>query len=92
MTVAEMYYLFWGELAGEGVTGGGGRWYIAGRGDRNGHNVSVTTRKESPWVEIFALAEKLLLLVGQRARKGVRDFSRSHASCRRYILACVSAL
>jgi len=60
------------------VTGGSGRWYIAGRGDRNGYNVTDTTRKESPWVEVLTLAEKLLLLVGVSEPKGEFEISAAH--------------
>ena len=45
-------------------------WYVGARGHRNGHNVTDTTRKESLWVEVSALAEKLLLLVGDSTPKG----------------------
>lgn len=52
------------------VTVGGGRWYIARYGHRKGHTVADKTKKESPWVEALAHAEKLLQLVKDSAPRG----------------------
>lgn len=54
------------------------RWYIARRGHKDGHNMTDTTKKESPWAEVLAHAEKLLQLVSKFAPKEPFNIPTAH--------------